>query len=460
LATGSLSNEKPRGPAAAPSAFAWTPGAVVLALALPVLFLHVAYQPGVSVGFGSTSATAYLSDFAVWIVALAALATGLVQGFARLRAGLPVWLTGAAFLGWILVAVAYGTGRTPGYSWHVHGVTALKFAEYALLALSAPLLIRRRGDVAIVFTSLTLWSALATAVGLAQFFGAQIFLAGTAGRRQASFLSSLDFTALSGAALLVGLTALTLPALGLDRRLAWAAVVSGALGVILGGSISGVLGLAAAGVAILAVQVARGELRAHRVLVIGLTCAVVVVGALAIRGSDLDAFVHFVGASTKSKPPSKIETYAHRTLLLWLGFEIWKDHPLLGSGFEAATEPGAFEPHLAAAHRRFPDEAPAAFPSRSPQRRYGAQNLYVETLADLGAVGLALLAALFAAGIWIAARAGLAGVALGTLALAWLALLLGLWTAQGFVAGIPLDALLWLGFGLAATAAAWRVAGE
>jgi hypothetical protein len=33
---------------------------------------------------------------------------------------------------------------------------------------------------------------------------------------------------------------------------------------------------------------------------------------------------------------------------------------------------------------------------------------------------------------------------------------LGIWLGQGLVAGIPLDALMWLGFGLAATAAAQR----
>jgi hypothetical protein len=35
-----------------------------------------------------------------------------------------------------------------------------------------------------------------------------------------------------------------------------------------------------------------------------------------------------------------------------------------------------------------------------------------------------------------------------------LLLALGLWGAQGLVAGLPLDALTWLGLGLAATAAA------
>ena len=39
-------------------------------------------------------------------------------------------------------------------------------------------------------------------------------------------------------------------------------------------------------------------------------------------------------------------------------------------------------------------------------------------------------------------------------ALLAVAVLVWLWTAQGFVAGIPLDALTWLAFGLAATQAA------
>jgi hypothetical protein len=31
---------------------------------------------------------------------------------------------------------------------------------------------------------------------------------------------------------------------------------------------------------------------------------------------------------------------------------------------------------------------------------------------------------------------------------------MGIWAAQGLVAGLPLDALTWIGFGFAATAAA------
>jgi hypothetical protein len=78
------------------------------------------------------------------------------------------------------------------------------------------------------------------------------------------------------------------------------------------------------------------------------------------------------------------------------------------------------------------------------------QNLWVQALADLGVIGFVLTAAVFAAAVWLAGRAALAGRRIGTIALAWTALLVWLFTAQGFIAGIPLDALTWLAFGLAA----------
>ena len=81
------------------------------------------------------------------------------------------------------------------------------------------------------------------------------------------------------------------------------------------------------------------------------------------------------------------------------------------------------------------------------------QDAWIEAAADLGVVGFLLWAAVFAAGLWLAARADSAAAILG---LAWICLVAWLWSAQGFVAGIPLDALTWLAFGLAATAAAWR----
>ena len=78
--------------------------------------------------------------------------------------------------------------------------------------------------------------------------------------------------------------------------------------------------------------------------------------------------------------------------------------------------------------------------------------MWLQSLADLGVVGLALWLAVFAAAAWLAARTAIRiGAATAFIGLTWTALLVWLWTAQGFIAGIPLDALTWLAFGLAAT---------
>ena len=431
-----------------------SPGALVLAAAIPVLFLHVHYQPGFGVGFGSTTLNAYLSDFAVLAVVVVAVWSGFRDGFAPLARGRWLWLAGGLFLLWMFVEVAYGHAHSAAYAWHTHGVTAAKFAEYALLAPALPLLIRRTRDLVLPLWSLAVWSALATIVGLAQFLGAEIFLAGTVGRRQASFLSSADFAALSGAALLVGIVAVAVPRLRLGRPLAIVASVSGALGMILAGAVASVLGLAAALVALVVVLVLRRELDTRRLAVVAASAAIVLVGTVAIRGSDLDAFVRFLGATpgTQAAHPVKIQTYAHRTVLAWIGYEIWKKHPLLGVGWEGSAEPANFLPFIPAARLRFPDVSPNAFPSSAPNHQYGVQNVWLQALADLGAVGLVLWVAVFAAAAWLAGRTAVrVGAATAFIGLVWTGLLVGLWTAQGYVAGVPLDALTWLAFGLAAT---------
>jgi hypothetical protein len=93
-----------------------------------------------------------------------------------------------------------------------------------------------------------------------------------------------------------------------------------------------------------------------------------------------------------------------------------------------------------------------AFPAASPpDRRYGVQDGWLQALADLGIVGCALWVSIFAAAAWAAGTAALQlGALPATLAVGWLGLLVWLWAAQGFVAGIPLDALTWLTFGAAA----------
>jgi O-antigen ligase len=430
------------------------PGAVVLAAAIPILFLHVQYQPGVAVGIGSTTVNAYLSDFAVLAVVLTALGEGLRRGFAPLATGRWLWLVLALFVVWVFAEVVLGHLHAATYASRTHGVTATKFAEYALLAPALPLLVRRVRDLLFPLWSLAIWSGIATIVGIAQFFGADILFAGPVGRRQASFLGDSDFAALSSAAILVGVVALALPRVRDTRLPAAVATVAGALGMILAGAVASLLGLVTALAALAVVVVARHQIVPRRLAAVAAIAGVVAAGVVAIRGSDLDAFARFLNATPKSgsTEPARIQTYAHRTLLAWIGWQIWKDHPLVGVGWEGSAEPANFDPYLPAAHRRFPDEAPLAFPSAAPDRRYGVQNSWIQALADLGVIGLALWVSVFAAAAWLATRAAVGlGSTTGPYALLAIAVLAWLWTAQGFVAGIPLDALTWLTFGLAAT---------
>jgi O-antigen ligase len=422
-----------------------SPGAAVVALALPLLFLHRAWQPTLTVSVGSVHPQAWLSDLAVAAVVVAALVSGVRGGFAPLRAGRIAWIAWLVFAVWIALATAYGAARFGAYPARTHAVTAAKWLEYALLAPALPLLLRRRRDLDVVLWSLALWSAAATFVGVLEFFGADVAAKGTIGHRQASFLGSSDFAALSAAALLAGVVV----------RRGWLArvlVIAGTIGTIVAGSLAAMLGLATALCVVLLLD-ARVDRR--RTLTLGAILVAVAAGSLAIRVADLSAFQRFLGGEEDSAHPGKVETYAHHTLLDYIGLKIWLAHPVLGVGWQGSNDPYAFTPTLAAAHRRFDNVAERSFPA--PSRIYGVQNAYLQSLADLGVVGFAALVAVLGAALALAWRAR--SNRAGAIAVLWIVLVAWLWTAQGFIAGVPLDALVWLTVGLAATAAAWRRAG-
>jgi O-antigen ligase len=248
---------------------------------------------------------------------------------------------------------------------------------------------------------------------------------------------------------LVGLASLGLSA-GPVGRLQTVALGAGGLGFVLAASSAGLVGLAAAVVALAALGLrARRPLR--RVAWAFALGVAVALGVLALRGGDVADFLDFAADEERTET-EQVESYSQRTVLAYLGGRIFLDHPVVGVGWQGSVEPEAFEPYLDDAHRRFPDEAELAFPSA--ERPYGVQNAYVQALADLGAVGLALLLGVFGTGLWLGLRAALAGSAAGVLALLWLLLALGVWLAQGLVTGIPLAALTWLALGLAAAGAA------
>lgn len=424
---------------------------LVFAATLPILFLHVDYQPAVSLPLG---ASFKLSDAMVLLTAVLAVAAAVRGGLPRLRPGMPVWVTGALFLAWIVAATFYPLLSARPYAWKTHIVTAGEFCEYALLAPAVPLLLRRRADALLAAGALVAWTVVAAGVGFAQWLGWSGLGGWGRGLRQPSFLGTHELAALGGMALGLGLVALLWrPADRGIRRGAWVALVAGAVAFILGGASAGVIGLVPAALVIAFIAHRRG-LATRRTLIATLAAtAIASGGVVSLRAGDFDQFLRFAGAKKSQASTSKdIQTYSQRTVLAYIGTRIWLHHPVFGAGWQASATPAVFERELPAAHARFPDVAAIAFPS--PRREYGVQMLYVQVLADLGVVGLVLLVALAVAGLLVGLRGALRAPPLpalaATLGLFWLVLALGMWTAEGMIAGIPLDALTWLAFGLVA----------
>jgi hypothetical protein len=410
---------------------------IALALAVPFLFLHIKYQPGVRVPLGSTHLGLELSDLMVLLVALAALRSGLRHGFAPLRPAISLWIASGLLLLWIFI-------RSGSLE---HFVTAAKFAEYALLALSAPLLLRRRSDWELVAAVIVAWSVAATLFGLVQIFGADIAGAWAAGRRQPSFLGHSEFAALSALALGIGLAAVLLA----RRSVGWIGVVSGALGLALSGATAGLIGTVAGAIGLLYAVSRRRPLVLRDFVVNGLVVAFVAAGVLVLRAGDFEHFLRFLHLKGRETQTADIQTYSHHTLLAYIGYRIWRDHPVVGAGWQQSTEPETVDPQLPAAHRKFPDVAPLAFPTR--EHEWGVQNAYVQAAADLGGIGLVLWLLPFVLSLLLALRANAPPGAVATFAIL---AAMGIWIGQGVVAGIPLDAATWIAFGLAATAMAQR----
>ena len=136
-------------------------------------------------------------------------------------------------------------------------------------------------------------------------------------------------------------------------------------------------------------------------------------------------------------------------MLAYIGLRIWVDHPVLGVGFERSAN--RYQPYLAAAKRKFPDQSAQSYPSAS--NRWGVQNFWMQLLADVGAGRFrARRRHLRQRARGSASATPAATRFFGLVAAGWILVAAGTWNAVGIVAGIPLDAVTWLGLGIAVAA--------
>ena len=431
-------------------------GAIVLALAIPVLFLHERYQPSFALDWRSTSVDIRPSDLAALLVVVAALVSAARFGSGRLGAARILWIPGAALLVW-LAFQAFRPVSIDDARFEEHLVSFLKFGEYALLAPAVPLLVRRAQDLALVLGMFVLWSAVATTVALVQFFGVDIFDAWNPGWRQPSFLGHHDLAALSAVVIGLAVAGILLGSRRLPTpRLFAVALVASALGLVVAGSLAAAIGFAVGALAAAFVARRRFELSSQRFIALLALVAVVAAGVTAIRADSLEEFVRFLGIS-EQREPEGVETYSQRTVLAYIGVRIWEDNPVLGVGWQRSSRAEVFEPYLADARRRFPDVVDLAFPAEG--REWGVQNLYVQILADAGLIGLVLLLAVGVGGMVLlwrtvahAPRPWAAGAGVATIC--GILTLAGEWASLGIVAGIPILAATCILLGIAAAGAA------
>ena len=219
-------------------------GPLVVAAAIPFLFLHRNYQPGLDVGALHID----LSDLAVLVIVV----TGARALDRRLLAARAAWIALGALALLILLGVVWGALRFNTYPTRTHLITAAKWLEYMLLAPALAAVARRPRDLVPAAVTFAAWDVLAGIVGVLQFFGAVGDLDGTpAGRRKPSFVGYHDYAALSAATLCLALLVLARGARSSnERRLALAAGVAGGVGMVLGGAFDSLLGLILAAFAI------------------------------------------------------------------------------------------------------------------------------------------------------------------------------------------------------------------
>jgi hypothetical protein len=396
-----------------------------------------------SIDFGAAGTTVSVGPVDVVLLATAVLAALRL----RARRTLPSpWLMAAtAAFALLIVASAIPNGAAAMTS-------AGKLTELAALTLGAAAFLDTRDRLAALAELIVLYTIVAVFWGAVGFVGA--------GGRQGSFLGEHDLAAIATMTLAVGLARIHARS-GAPSILAGSAIVAGGLGITLGASLAGLLGLYLAVAAVLGLSLAHHRLRWKAVLATLAVTACVTAGTLSLRSGELGFIQQWFGPEPE-RPGQYAASWSQRLIYTYVGGRVFLDRPLLGTGWQGELPPEDFARYLPDARARFSDQPARYFP-----RDDGTlipQQAYDQVLFELGLAGAAVFLASMLLAAWNAIQTGLRWPLSGEhghlayVPATWLVGVTGSLAGSALFGGSPLTATLWLTLGFVAAAAHVRQA--
>ena len=422
---------------------------IVLATATVLSLIRSIDQPSFSLAVGGTEVTFVLTDAALVVLAGFCLHRLLVPHGSVPRPARAVTVAAAAFSFWLVLSSAANGAEAM--------TAAVKLLEYGVLALGFVLFVRRPLQLWLLLGVLVAFTVVAVGYGLLAFVDAPFVESSFPARRQPSFLGEHDLAALSTMMLAVGLAALFTPAHRLGR-LPLVAGVAGAIGVVLGAALAGLLGLYLTVGAIIAVAVARGVATKRAVALTSAATVAITVGVLTLRSGDLGAFLRSIGIGERRDDPlGNAASWNERLIDAYVGGRVFLENPIAGTGWHGLLPPREYVRFIDDARARFPDQPASYFPSLDG---FIPQQTYDQVLYELGIIG----ALLFLVLAFVVVRTSVRVVRAwprddpddlaAYLPAAWVGALAGGLAGAALFGGVPLAAIFWLTIGIAAVAPA------
>ena len=394
----------------------------LLLVTVAVCLVRAPDQPGVSIGFGSTSARVVPGDLLLVALALVAVAAIARHGLPR-----PVWLP--MVIGGLLCVLVLATSAPNGATAFVAGG---KFVELAAVGLGAVALLRRRSQIEAIVDVLILFTLVADLYGIERFIV-------DGGGRQSSFLGEHDFAALATLPLVYGLTVVFEQRAPLPRAIV--SILVGGVGCVLGAALASLIGLYLGAGVLVVVTVLRRTATRRALLITLATVALVSAGTLELRSGDLGFLQSWFGKPA-SRPGQYAASWSQRLIYAYIGGRIFLAHPIVGTGWYGDLPPKTFVAYLPAARRRFSDQPARYFPSRSSD--FIPQQTWDQILYELGALGGAIVLALFATLVAASRRAAAyASDRYSLLPAAWIGGLVGALSGDALFGGTPVGMIFW-----------------